>query len=148
MTAGEGENGFAGGEEDPADADENRSGVDIRVVPLPMQRSCRHRHCASKGMRHTTLGKCSYLTVIGGRASEVDHEQRDRHFGTFIVSSRTSWRSFSRKVPLARRAAADSQGPTLPSRSTLTTANLDICWRSKPHSNIGKSSKTSVVRID
>ena len=41
---------------------------------------------------------------------------------------------------------AGSHGRTPPSRSIPTTASLDISWRSKWHSQIGKLYKTSVAR--
>jgi hypothetical protein len=45
---------------------------------------------------------------------------------------------------LVRQVVADSQGHALPSRSTPTTASMDIFWRSRWHLNTEKQCKTSV----
>src|SRR6516162_11041376 len=48
-------------------------------------------------------------------------------------------------MQLARHAVAALRGHALPSRSTLSTANMLIFWRWRPHSKTGKACKTSVA---
>ena len=50
------------------------------------------------------------------------------------------------KMPLVRHAVAASQGHALPSRDTMSTANMQIFWLWRRHSRSGKLCKTLVVR--
>ena len=92
--------------------------------------------------------------VTGSKVRRLPlRERADINAGVLVggkswIDISTLYREFTdaRKMPLAQRAVAGSQGHALPSRSTLTTAKLDIFWRSKPHSKIGKPCKTPVPR--
>jgi hypothetical protein len=49
-------------------------------------------------------------------------------------------------MQLDPHGAADSRELTPPSKSMPTTPTLDILWRSKPHSKIGKLYKMLVAK--